>query len=268
MNEVSNFGMFMVYVLLIPALLVIYFYRIGMVKDTIFAIIRMSIQLVLIGIYLKYLFEWNNAWLNFLWISFMVAVASWTAVRGSSLAVKKIFPIAFCSLFIMFSLVLLFFIYLISGKNPADATITIPIAGMLLGNTLRGNIIALDRFYNRLYNNEQEYLLRLLWGASKREAIAPFWREALRASIAPQVATMATMGIVSLPGMMTGQLLGGASPIDAIKYQIAIMVGIFCAGLFASVVLLEWVNRIAILPSGRLNRNIFATTRPDPQIMN
>jgi len=109
---------------------------------------------------------------------------------------------------------------------------------MLLGNCMRGNILALERFYSAITKREREYITYLTMGSSFSEATAPFIREAIGPALAPTLSTMATLGIVSLPGMMTGQILGGSPPITAIKYQIAIMIAIFTAIVISVVVTL------------------------------
>ncbi|MBN2701720.1 MAG: ABC transporter permease, partial [Methylothermaceae bacterium] len=116
-----------------------------------------------------------------------------------------------------------------------DARYLIPLAGMILGNCLQANVIALERFYAAIRKNESEYLTFLLLGATRWEAVRPYFREAVKAAVNPTLASMATLGLVSLPGMMTGQILGGAEPWVAVKYQIAIMVCIFTATTVASI---------------------------------
>jgi putative ABC transport system permease protein len=111
--------------------------------------------------------------------------------------------------------------------NLMDARYFIPVAGMILGNSLRADIVGLSTFYNSLHAEEKSFLLALSQGASLKEAVRPFLQKAYTASLAPTIATMATIGIVSLPGMMTGIILGGTDPFLAIKYQIAIMMAIF-----------------------------------------
>jgi putative ABC transport system permease protein len=106
-------------------------------------------------------------------------------------------------------------------------------AGMILGNCLSGNVVGLERFYSALRRNEAEYLTFLLLGATRDEAIAPYFRDAVRAALNPTIAGMATMGLVALPGMMTGQILGGSEPWLAVKYQIAIMLAIFASTTLA-----------------------------------
>ena len=98
---------------------------------------------------------------------------------------------------------------------------------MTLGNCLRANIIGIGRFYKDIHREDKAYLLSLAQGANLGEAVFPYLRSALQAALAPTLATMATIGLVSLPGMMTGVILGGQSPLPAIKYQIAIMLSIF-----------------------------------------
>jgi putative ABC transport system permease protein len=83
-------------------------------------------------------------------------------------------------------------------------------------------------------------------GATRREALTPLLRDALQASLAPQIASISTIGLVSLPGMMTGQILGGASPITALRYQIAIMLTILAAVALAAVLNLIVAGRLLV----------------------
>ncbi|NCC62782.1 MAG: ABC transporter permease, partial [Verrucomicrobiae bacterium] len=149
------------------------------------------------------------------------------------------FPATFTALTVTFLSVLFYFIILIVGKSPSNASLLIPIGGMLLGNSLRSNVVVLERFFRQMRDKRSEYELRLLFGANRSEALRPFMQTALRAGVKPQIATMATLGIVSLPGMMTGQMLGGSTPMTAIQYQIAITVGIFAVDMISTVLLLE-----------------------------
>jgi putative ABC transport system permease protein len=106
-------------------------------------------------------------------------------------------------------------------------------------------VIGLERFYSALRKNENEYVTYLLLGASRREAVRPYFREAVKAAINPTVAGMATLGLVSLPGMMTGQILGGGEPWVAVKYQIAIMLCIFTSTTLAAILNLKLSLNIA-----------------------
>ena len=127
------------------------------------------------------------------------------------------------------------------GKN-LYRPIFIPISGMILGNMLSANVIALNSFYGSLNRELQLYLYLLGNGASPSEALTPFMREALIKSFNPTIASMAVMGLIALPGTMTGQILGGSSPSVAIKYQIMLMITIFASSLI-SVLLTLWISR-------------------------
>jgi putative ABC transport system permease protein len=116
----------------------------------------------------------------------------------------------------------------------------------ILGNCLQGNVIALERFYSSLRKNENEYMTFLMLGATRWEAVHSYFREAVKAAINPTIASMATMGLVSLPGMMTGQILGGSEPWLAVKYQIAIMICIFTSTMIASIINLKLSLNIAL----------------------
>jgi putative ABC transport system permease protein len=211
-----------------------------MSKDIGLGVARMVLQLGLIGIYLKTLFTLNNPWLNGLWILVMLGVADLTILRRAGLR-RRLF---FASTFIAVALSVLFsaaYVILLVIRPPLfyDARYLVPLTGMILGNCLQGNVIGMERFYSALRSHENEYLTYLMLGASRWEAVRPYFREAVRAAINPTVAGMATMGLVSLPGMMTGQILGGAEPWIAVKYQIAIMLCIFTSTALAALLNLK-----------------------------
>ena len=96
-------------------------------------------------------------------------------------------------------------------------------------------------------------------GATVTEAVQPFFRKAVRASMTPIISSMATLGIVSLPGMMTGQILGGAQPLTAAKYQIAIMVGIYLSMICAIGLNLRLSLYVTVSSTGLLKSNIFTS---------
>jgi len=176
----------------------------------------------------------------------MVIVANFSILKKSGLNRRRYFLLTFAGVAFSTALITGIFVMAIIGPSPIyDARYLIPIFGMILGNCMRGNILTLERFYSGIRENEREYLTYLMMGATRLEAVRPYMRHALTAAFAPQLSTMATMGIVSLPGMMTGQLLGGSVPLTAIKYQIAIMICIFTALVIASVLNLLLTMRIS-----------------------
>jgi putative ABC transport system permease protein len=246
------------YLLLLIPLAVSLWLDLGIIKDSVFALLRMTAQLLFIGFYLNFIFNLNSLFLNILWILAMLIMANASAIRQSGLSFWRIIPFTFSGTAIGFTVILAIFVGLIIRPTPVyDARYLIPIAGMLLGNCMRGNVIALERFYTGIRSNEKEFITYQMLGANLREATRPYLQTALRAAIKPHIASMSTLGIVSLPGMMTGQILGGATPMTAIKYQIAIMIGIFCVMLTASALSIVFSLRTAFDSYGMLRQDIF-----------
>lgn len=214
--------------LLLISFAVSYYLKLGVIRYITVIMSRMAFQLFLIGMLLTVVFDINSSAVNLVWVFVMLCFASYTILDSADLRVKTFIG----PLFLLFSasniFVLLYFdAFVIELENLFEARYLIPIAGMLAGNSLRANIVGLNDLYRSVSTNEHRYLYRLGLGATRQEALLPHIRESMNSALRPTFANMATMGIVFLPGMMTGQILAGASPILAIKYQITIMIAIF-----------------------------------------
>jgi UDP-glucose/iron transport system permease protein len=230
---------------LLPGLL-LWLIGLRLSRDIGISVLRMSIQLALVGIYLKMLFDLNHPLLNGLWILIMLLVADLSILRRAGLKVSYFALATFTAIAssVLFSTAYLV-ILVIKPSHFYDARYIVPLAGMILGNCLQGNVIAMERFYSALRKSENEYATFLMLGATRWEAVRPYFRDAVKAAINPTIAGMATMGLVSLPGMMTGQILGGSEPWLAVKYQIAIMICIFTSTTIASIINLKLSLNIA-----------------------
>ena len=110
----------------------------------------MTLQLGLVGIYLKYIFHWNNFGINLLWFLFTAAVAGWTVTRQLKLSFKVIFPAVYIALCCGSLAVVLYFVWLVAGNSPANAALFVPIGGMVLGNSMRGNVIVIQSLMQKL----------------------------------------------------------------------------------------------------------------------
>lgn len=245
-------------ILLIP-IAILWKFKTGLIRNTLVAIVRMIVQLVFVGYYLEYLFRFNNPWVNLAWILVMVLVADFSTLNRSELRpTKSIFISVFAATFLGLTLIDFFFLqFVIRLPNILDAQYLIPITGMILGNCLRGNVIGMNEFYYSLDQHRERYRFFLASGATKNEALFPFFRSALMKSINPTLASMATIGLVALPGMMTGQMLSGSSPLIAIKYQIMIMIAIFSCTLLC-VFLGIWLSQMAAFDKQyNLKKSIF-----------
>jgi len=233
-------------------------YNLGVIKPLLSSVARMSVQLLLIGVFLKYLFFWNNAVLNLAWLVIMILVAVFSAIRGSAMKPGKIFLPVFAS-FALTTLSILFYLnfFVIRINDVFDARYLIVLGGMLLGNSLRGNIVGIDTFYRSIRKDTKKYLYVLSLGATQSEAARPYIQESVRLALKPTLASMATIGIVALPGMMTGVILGGATPEVAIKYQLMIMIAIVVSTLFSVLLTILMTSHICFTKFGTLRGDVF-----------
>jgi len=226
--DLSFAGMVMAYLLLIIPLGIILWQRVPIAGRVLIAVARMTVQLLLVGLYLQFVFKLDNIWLNGLWVMVMIGVADVSIIRSCGLRLKVFALPLMPALLLGTAIPLLWFVgAVLKRPNLLEAQYLIPVGGMILGNCLRANIIGLKNFYQSIKRDEKSFQLILAQGATLREAIQPYLSESFQAAVAPTVATMVTIGLVSLPGMMTGVIMGGNDPMLAIKYQIGIMIAIF-----------------------------------------
>ncbi len=137
-----------------------------------------------------------------------------------------------------------------------DARYFIPITGMVLGNSLNHNIVGLSTYFVGLSEKRELYYFLLTNTADTKLSIRPFIEDAVKRGLNPLIATMTVIGLISLPGMMTGQILGGSSPAVAIRYQIMIMLAIFTGctiNLFLSIL---FSNRFVFDKYNRFKDNV------------
>ncbi len=256
--DINYFELFAGYALMLIPVLVLWYYKTGLVKDTIIATVRMTIQLLLVGLYLEYIFKLNSSLINVLWVFIMSIIASYTIIQRSKLKFKLFFIPVFLSGLISIAVTDAYFLgFVVKLQNIFDARYFIPVTGMLLGNTIKNVIIALDAYFNRIDDEQNLYRWHLANGATKKEALLPFMRDALKIAFNPMIATTAIIGLISLPGMMTGQILGGSNPNVAVKYQIMLLITIFSSAILNVVLTILFSNRIAFDRYDNLKKLIF-----------
>jgi len=198
--------------------------RLGMGRRLLVASARMVVQLLLLGFVLEWVFESANGPAVFAIGLLMAVVAGITAASRTSIR----FPAAYLDsvVVIVSTAFLVTGVALLGILSPSpwwDPQYLIPLLGMLLGNALTGISLGLDQFLTGVLRDRTRVEGFLALGATRWEAARDEIREALRVGLIPTVNSMLVMGIVSLPGMMTGQILAGAAPADAVRYQIMIM---------------------------------------------
>ena len=251
--DISYFSLGIGLLLLILPVFYLWKFKTGLVQATLVGTLRMVVQLFLIGFYLKYLFLWDNPWINFLWVIIMTLVASQTAITRTGLKRSVLFmPISVGFLCSVVCVGLYFIAIVLQLPNIFSAQYFIPIFGILMGNMLSSNVIALNTYYSGLKRERQLYRYLLGNGATRTEAQAPFIRHAIIKAFSPLIANIAVMGLVALPGTMIGQILGGSSPNVAIKYQMMIMVITFSASMLSLMITISLASRRSFDSNGRM----------------
>ncbi|MFZ0486074.1 MAG: iron export ABC transporter permease subunit FetB [Arenicellales bacterium] len=190
------------------------------------AALRTVVQLLLIGLVLKWLFANAQLWPVILLSLVMLTVAGRevTARQHRRLTGWWGFGVGTISMFVSSFAVTLFALGAIIGNDPwYSPQYAIPLLGMLLGNTMNGVSVAMDRLGQSAWQRRHQIEGRLMLGQPAPQAIAGLKHEAVRSGLIPIINAMAAAGVVSLPGMMTGQILAGTAPVEAVKYQILIM---------------------------------------------
>ncbi|KUJ95985.1 MAG: UDP-glucose/iron transport system permease protein [Desulfonauticus sp.] len=255
---ISYFNLAHSFLLLLIPIGLSLFFKLFLVKDVLYSVVRMSLQLILIGLFLKYLFKLNNTWINILWLAVMIVTAVFSAIKNSPLKWKKVFLPVFFSFFASVFIVVIYLnSFVLDLEKIFDARYLIVLGGMVLGNSMRGNIVGLSSVYEKIRDNQKRYFYLLSLGANVKEAIFPYVQSSVKLALKPTLAAMATMGIVSLPGMMTGTILGGASPELAVKYQIMIMLGILSSTTMSVVLSIVLTFPFCFDSGGLLKRDIF-----------
>lgn len=195
-------------------------------KQLIAAAARTTVQLLLIGFVLKALFE--NA--NLGWVSLIALVM--LAVAGREVMVRQKrrlrgwwgFGVGSMSMFISTFAITILALTVIIGTQPwYKPQYAIPLLGMMLGNTMNGVALGLERLTHEAWQQRAVIETRLTLGHTWQQAIGDIRRESVRSGMIPIINAMAVAGVVSLPGMMTGQILAGNPPLEAVKYQILVM---------------------------------------------
>lgn len=233
-------------------------YRTKLIKPTIISVVRMAFQLFLVGIYLELIFEYNSIWINLLWVFIMIFAASFTIITRSDLTLRHMFVPLITAILTNVLINGLIYSFLIVGTDTIfSARYLIPIMGMVVGNSVNSSIIGIRKFYSSIYEQNEQYIYKLMCGANRREATFDYYRDAIIEAFNPVIASTATIGLIWLPGMMTGQILGGSNPAVAIKYQIIIVISIFAGSVITVFTALKLSERFAFNKRDLLDSKIF-----------
>lgn len=230
----------LVYLLLLIVLAVMKKCRIDQTKLLFVASIRMTLQLILAGLILTYIFKNPHPVFTLLYLAAMIAFAIHRVISKNK-DINRNFKLAIgFSLALSGLCIIAFFIGIVVGVSLFNPQYVIPIGGMVMGNAMTGTTLGVKTF-RESFNGQRNRIDALLnIGVTPKKILLPFVNQALETALLPTLNSMVGMGIVALPGMMTGQILSGTLPTTAILYQIAIMIAIctvVCLSVFSSLYL-------------------------------
>ncbi|MCL2654142.1 MAG: ABC transporter permease [Coriobacteriia bacterium] len=240
MNHIITLNLWqfaLIYLLLIVVLIVMKKSQINQTKLLVVASLRMTVQLVIAGLVLTYILKHPSPWFTVAYLMVMTAFAIYTALARNKGLNRRFQVIVGASLASTGLIIVCFFIVVVVGVNLFNAQYTIPISGMIIGNAMTGVSLGLRTFTESTHAQRTRIETLVNIGATPQKILIPFVNQALETALLPTLNSMIGMGIISLPGMMTGQILSGTMPMTAILYQIAILIAISavtCLAVFCS----------------------------------
>lgn len=230
---VSNTTLIFAALLVFVALYIGYREKLGVDKDIIIGVVRAIIQLVLVGYLLKYVFRINNVWLTLILILIIIFNAAYNANKRAA-GIRHALPISLLAILSSTGLTLAVLVF--SGSIRFIPSQMIPISGMIASNSMVAIGLCYRNMNSSFRDRRQQVLERLALGADLRLASIDIVRESIRTGMAPTIDSAKTVGIVSLPGMMSGLIFAGVDPVHAIKYQILVTFMLLSATSIGSVI--------------------------------
>lgn len=219
-------------------------HRLDLGRDLLVGTVRCFVQLLAMGYALKVIFALDSVWLVLGVFLGMTAMAAHT-VRGRvrEKSVPYVLPL-FVSMLVSYSLVSYCVVGVVVAADPWwTPQYFIPLSGMVLGNSMTALAISVDRLFSDLKARREEVEMKLCLGASAQEACEDIVRDSVKAGMIPTINSMMAVGLVFLPGMMTGQILGGSDPLVAVKYQIVVMLMLAASTAIGSTIAVQLVRR-------------------------
>lgn len=219
-HNITNESLALALMLVVVAILISHKEKLALEKDIFWSVGRAIIQLIIVGYVLKYIFSVDDASLTLLMVLFICFNAAWNAQKRSKY-IAKAFISSFIAITVGAGITLA--VLILSGSIEFIPMQVIPIAGMILRSNA---MVAVGLCYNnlgqRVISEQQQIQEKLSLGATPKQASAILIRDSIRAALIPTVDSAKTVGLVSLPGMMSGLIFAGIDPVKAIKYQIMV----------------------------------------------
>jgi UDP-glucose/iron transport system permease protein len=209
--------------------------RLGLAREFAVGTARSVVQLSAVGFVIGWVFQQRTWYWVLLLLAAMALVAGYTGARRTRLRLRGLTWLLTGVLAAVTALVLLYLTQAVLGLREWDPRYLIPLGGMLLGNAMNSSTLAVERLVAELTRNAGDVEALLALGASPAQAVQRYRHTAITAAVTPSLNGLLTVGIVTLPGMMTGQMLGGTPPLQAALYQLMILFGITLCALLGAI---------------------------------
>ncbi|HFI0326067.1 TPA: iron export ABC transporter permease subunit FetB [Streptococcus suis] len=231
--SVDNLSLALVFGLVLVAISISQKEKLGLTKDIFMAVVRTVLQLIFVGYILKFIFQASNVFLSLAMVLIILYNASVQANKRNPNSKKSLLH-PFLALLASTGLTLT--ILVLSGAIKFIPSQVIPISGMLASNAMTAIGLSYRAMYKSFKDNRQQVLEKLSLGATVKLASQDILREAIKTGMQPTIDSAKTVGLVSLPGMMSGLIFAGVDPVHAIRYQIMVMFMLLSATSLASVI--------------------------------
>ena len=240
------------------AIFLIRWWKIGLEKTLLIGTFRTFIQLTAMGYILTYFFQQHHWSFMVGLVSLMIIVASYEGYRRlKKYNIPNVFWILLGSFCFTVLIVLGLILKLILSTEPWYYPYAmIPISGMIIGNALNSATLTVNRFVSEITHRENEIEMYLSLGAPVKSAVHDSFLESVRAALIPNINGLMMVGLVQLPGIMTGQILAGIDPLIAIRYQIMIMYMWISTATMVDIIVLNLVYRQFFTPQMQLRRSL------------
>ncbi len=218
--------------------------RLGLEIPLAHATLRTVVQLLGVGYILAIIFELKNAIAVLGVLMVMLTIATITARNRIGKKIPQLLFVVFGSIFFSTALTLSYTnLLIIQPETWYEPQYLIPLAGIVLGNSMNGAAIAGERLVSSISSSRLEIETHLSLGATPQQAVTAYRKDAVRAGLIPTLNQMMVVGVVTLPGMITGQLLSGVKPLEAASYQILIMLMLAFTNLITTVLVTQGLTR-------------------------
>lgn len=245
----SMLSLFFTLAFVFVVMLISLWQKLDLERDLLIGTVRAAIQLVAVGYVLFWVFDLQS----YLATAVMLAIMLWVAAenaakKGKGLPGVRWYVLAAIGLAQVLTVGLMLALRII----PPTPQYLIPISGMVIGNAMVNASLLLNRLQGEMAARRPEVEVWLALGAAPRQAAAHVLKTAIKAAMIPSVDSLKTVGLVQLPGMMTGQILAGASPVEAVKYQLLVMYALAAAAAVTSITLGFLCLHLFFSPSAQL----------------